>query len=62
VSIERNRELRRRRHRAKKLANWSRKLKNGTVSEKAEIASKLRRLTPGCDVIINQWGLTELDR
>jgi len=57
VSIERNRELRRRRHRRKKLSILSRKLEKATVSERAAIADKLRSLTPGAEVIIDRWEL-----
>ena len=54
---ERKRELRRRRHRTKKIAVWARKLKKATVSEKVLIAEKLRALTPGGEVIIDRWEL-----
>lgn len=57
MSIERNRELRRRRHRRKKLSILSRKLEKATVSERAAIADKLRSLTPGAEVIIDRWEL-----
>ncbi len=54
---ERKRELRRRRHRKKKLAILSRKLEKATVSERVVIADKLRALTPGGDVIIARLDL-----
>ena len=54
---ERKRELARRRHRTKKLSQFSRKLKTATVSEKAVIAEKLRALTPGAAQIIANWDL-----
>ncbi|NLF06599.1 MAG: hypothetical protein GX594_01275 [Pirellulaceae bacterium] len=57
MSIERNQELRRRRHRRKKLSILSRKLEKATVSERAAIADKLRSLTPGAEVIIDRWEL-----
>ena len=57
MSIERNQELRRRRHRRKKLSILSRKLEKATVSERAAIADKLRSLTPGAEVIIDHWEL-----
>ena len=41
---ERKRELRRRRHRKKKLGIFARKLASATVSEKVVIADKLRKL------------------
>ena len=56
---ERKKELKRRRHRQKKLTHWAQKLKKATVSEKGIIAEKVRRLTPGCDVVLGQWGLTQ---
>ena len=54
---ERKKEIRRRRHRLKKLGIFSRKLKTATVSERAIIAEKLRGLTPGCDLLIERWEL-----
>lgn len=54
---ERQRELRRRRHRRKKLSILGRKLEKATVSERAVIAEKLRALTPGSEVIIARWDL-----
>jgi hypothetical protein len=55
--IERRKELRRRRHRRKKIKIFARKLAKATVSEKALIAEKLRNLTPGAEVIIANWEL-----
>jgi hypothetical protein len=54
---ERKRELRRRRHRKKKMTILSRKLQKATVSEKAVIADKLRNLTPGGATIVASWEL-----
>ena len=54
---ERKKELRRRRHRLKKLGQLSNRLKKATVSEKVVIAEKVRKLTPGCEVILKNWGL-----
>jgi len=60
VSIcERKKELRRRRHRLKKLGQLSHRLKKATVSEKAVIAEKVRKLTPGCEEILHNWGLQQ---
>lgn len=56
---ERHKEIKRRRHRRKKLAHYSKKLKKATVSEKAMIAEKLRNMTPGCEVIIDSWQLVQ---
>jgi hypothetical protein len=54
---ERQRELRRRRHRRKKLEIFNRKLAKATVSEKAVIAEKIRSLTPGGDIIVERLDL-----
>jgi hypothetical protein len=60
VSIcERKKEVKRRRHRRRKLARLSQKLKKATVSEKAVIAEKIRQLTPGGELILGNWGLTQ---
>jgi hypothetical protein len=56
---ERKREIRRRRHRKKKLEHYKQRLEKATVSEKAHIATKIRKLTPGAEVIIGQLGLEE---
>jgi hypothetical protein len=57
--IERQKELKRRRHRKKKLKVVKRRLAKATTSEKAHLAAKLRRMTPGAEVIINNLGLEE---
>jgi len=54
---ERRKELKRRRHRRKKVALFSRKLANATVSERAAIADRLRSMTPGGQTIVDQWDL-----
>lgn len=54
---ERKKELKRRRHRRRKMTAFARKLKSATASEKAIIAEKLRRLTPGSEEIIGRWEL-----
>jgi hypothetical protein len=59
---ERHKEIKRRRHRRKKLNHFSKKLKKATVSEKAMIAEKIRNMTPGCETIIANWQLTDQDR
>ena len=56
-SNERHKEIKRRRHRRKKVALFARKLAKATVSERAIIADKLRSLTPGGQVIIDRWDL-----
>lgn len=57
--IERHKEIGRRRHRKKKLSILKRKSLKANASEKAVIAAKIRRLTPGAEVIIANWGLEE---
>ncbi len=54
---ERKQELKRRRQRRKKYDIFARKLVKATVTEKAVIADKLRRMTPGCEVLIEAWDL-----
>jgi hypothetical protein len=56
---DRKQEIKRRRHRRKKLAKFQQKLKKATVSEKAMICEKIRNLTPGAEVIIGAWHLEE---
>lgn len=56
---ERGKEIKRRRHRRKKLVQLEKKLKKATVSERAGIAGKLRDLTPGAEVIIKNWEMEE---
>jgi hypothetical protein len=58
-TIHRLKEIKQRRHRKKKLANFKRRLTKATASEKAHIASKIRKLTPGAEVIIANLGLEE---
>jgi hypothetical protein len=57
--IHRHKELRQRRHRRKKLNSFKRRLTKATPSEKAHIATKIRRLTPGAETIIATLGLEE---
>ncbi len=56
---ERKKEVKRRRHRRKKLAHFHQKLKKATVSEKGVIAEKIRNLTSGGEVILENWGLVQ---
>jgi hypothetical protein len=56
---ERRKELKQRRHRRKKLAQWNRQLKNAKVSERSHIAEKIRALTPGAEFVIANLGLDE---
>ena len=55
MAIDRVQEIKRRRHRRKKLAILARKLKTAKHSETQVIKEKLRKLTPGADVIISNW-------
>ncbi len=54
---ERGKEIKRRRHRRKKLELLAKRLKKATVSEKVVIAEKIRDLTPGGEQIIKDWEL-----
>ena len=56
---DRHQEISRRRRRRKKLVVFKRRLKKATVSERAVIADKLRKMTPGCEVIIDNLQLEE---
>lgn len=56
---ERMKEVKRRRHRRAKLNKLASKLKKATTSEKTVIAQKVRMLTPGAEVILKTWGLSE---
>jgi hypothetical protein len=49
---ERKKEIRRRRHRREKLAHLKVRTAKATVSEKAVIATKIRELTPGAELVI----------
>ena len=52
---ERQKEIKRRRHRKAKMAQFEARLKKG--ANKEEIATKIRLLTPGADVVIQNMGL-----
>lgn len=56
---DRKQEIKRRRHRRQKLAKFQLKLKKATVSEKAVMADKIRKMTPGAEVIIKTLKLEE---
>ena len=53
AGIERVREIKRLRARRKKTQNLLARAKKGTM-DKAEVVRKLRKLTPGADVIIKR--------
>lgn len=58
-TIHRMKELKQRRHRKKKLTVIKRRALKASASEKAVMAAKIRRLTPGAEVIIATLGLEE---
>ncbi|MEM8667933.1 MAG: DUF6800 family protein [Planctomycetota bacterium] len=55
AGIERRREIRRRRTRRKKTNQMIARVKSGSLS-KTEAVRKIRRLTPGADVVIAREG------
>ena len=57
AGTERQRELRRRRSRTKKVNLLKARAVKANKSERDAIANKLRRLTPGADQLINAMGL-----
>jgi hypothetical protein len=56
---ERQKEIKRRRHRRKKLNQYKARAAKATVSEKGVLAGKLRELTPGAENIIETLNLEE---
>ncbi|HEV2970202.1 MAG TPA: DUF6800 family protein [Pirellulales bacterium] len=54
---DRKQEIKRRRHRRKKMEHFKQRLKKATISEKSVIAEKLRKMTPGAELIIEHLGL-----
>lgn len=56
---DRMQEIKRRRKRRQKLAKFKKRLKKATVSERAVMAEKIRRMTTGSEVIIENWNLEE---
>ena len=56
---ERRKELKRRRHRKRKVTHYKAHLAKASVSDKTIIADKLRKLTVGADEIIEQLELEE---
>ena len=56
---DRKQEIQRRRHRKKKLGIFTRKLKTASASDKTAIAEKIRKLTPGAELVIERLGLQE---
>jgi hypothetical protein len=58
-SSERQRELRRRRHRRVKVQHIKRRIAKANTSEKTLLATKIRNLTPGAEEIIAKLDLEE---
>lgn len=59
---ERKKEIRRRRKRREQVGHLKKRLAKATVSEQVEITRKLREMTPGAEVLIASWELSEVDR
>jgi hypothetical protein len=59
---ERKTELKRRQKRRKQVVRLKKRMAKATISEKGEIARKLREMTPGAEVLIADWGLAQVDR
>jgi hypothetical protein len=57
MGTERTRELRRRRHRKKAVIKLTKRAEKGSKADKAIVADKLRKLTPGASVIIERLGI-----
>lgn len=58
-SNERQKEIKRRRHRRKKVELFKQRLDKASPAEKAAIATKLRSLTPGAEDLIRRWQLED---
>ncbi len=56
---ERRKEIKRRRHRRKKLTQYKSRAVKASSSEKNAIAAKLRELTPGAETVITTLSLVE---
>ncbi len=56
---ERQKELKRRRHRREKLTRLKLKVESANQTEKTAIAEKIRRMTPGAEGIIDRLSLEE---
>jgi hypothetical protein len=54
---DRKQEIKRRRHRRKKIEILKRRLKKSTTSERTLFVEKIRRMTPGCETVIANLGL-----
>ena len=58
-SSDRRKELKRRRHRKRKMAHYKSHLEKASVSDKSVIADKIRKLTVGADEIIERLELED---
>ena len=58
----RMKEIKRRRHRKQKVAKFALKLRKATQSERLVIATKLRKMTAGAEVLIARMGLDDRKR
>ncbi len=56
---ERQKEIKQRRQRRKKLSMIKKRVEKATVSEKQHLAEKLRRMTPGASVLIESLELVD---
>lgn len=56
-SSERKKEIRRRRHRTKKLDHFKKKVASANTSDKQVIANKIWHLTPGASVVIKSLSI-----
>ena len=56
---ERQKEIKRRRKRRVKLKMFRAKAPKASASEKAVIATKLREMTPGAELLVQELGLEE---
>jgi hypothetical protein len=56
---DRKQEIKRRRQRRAKIDRFKRKLKKATTSEKLVMAEKIRKMTPGAEIIIENLALEE---
>ena len=59
AGTEKQREIRRRRARRHRLVKLRKRAERGGPNDKIEVARKLRRLTPGADVVIASLGLEQ---
>ena len=59
---DRKQEIKRRRHRKKKISLIKRRLKKATTSEKLVFAEKIRKMTIGAEQVIANLGLEDKKR